>query len=495
MVRDGGRKDERAPWIPRSAQTLVGTLGLLALGGLLLFLLLRPDSPMRVEAPAPEVVDRDPELPELALARLAAPVVYDLSAVIRELEEAIPRSFGDLEERKAHPEHERVEVAFRAERSPFQAEIRGDLARISTTVTYAGRAWYDPPLLPSVSASCGMDDEGEMPRARVTISSRLELDGDWVLRSRARVDTVEAVSESDRDRCRVTPLRVDVTGTALRAVQGALEGRTEEIDRRVAEMDVRTRLQEIWHTLEEPVEIADHVWLLIKPQGVTQGRMRGEGSRLTIDVGMTAFPVILLGPAPDTIRTDLPVLQAGNVEENAFISLEGRLYYPETGALLTRELQGREVDLGGRLVRIRELSLQGIGDGRVALEVDFEGTARGRIFLVGTPALDMEQGEIHVPDLDFDLRTRNVLVGGLAWLAHDRLVAFLREWARIPVAQVMAPAREQLLRGLNRDLSDEVTVEGEVLSTRLLEVRAHRDALVVHAEADARATFLIRQDG
>ncbi|TVR52944.1 MAG: DUF4403 family protein [Gemmatimonadales bacterium] len=495
MVRDRGTKDERAPWIPRSTSTLLGTLGLLALGGLLLFLIFRQDGPPRVEAPAPEVVDRDPELPKLPPARLAAPVVYDLSAVIRELEEAIPRSFGDLEERKAHPEHDRVEVAFRAERSPFQAEISGDVARISTTVSYAGRAWYDPPLLPSMSAGCGMEDEGEMPRARVTLSSRLGLDGDWILRSRARVDTVEAVSESDRDRCRVTPLRVDVTGTALRAVQGALQGRTEEIDRRVAEVGVRTRLQEIWHTLEEPVELTEDVWLLIKPQGVTQGRTRGEGSRLIIDVGLTAFPVIVLGPPPPTILTDLPGLQAGDVGENALISVEGRLHYPETGAILTRELQEREVDLGGRLVRIRELSLQGIGDGRVALAVDFEGTARGRIFLVGTPALDMEQGEIHVPDLDFDLRTRNVLVGGLDWLAHDRLVAFLRERARIPVAQVMAPAREQLLRGLNRDLSDEVTVEGEVLSTRLLEVQAHRDALVVHAEADARATFLIRQDG
>jgi hypothetical protein len=495
MVRDGGAKDERAPWIPRSPSTVLGALALLAVGGLFLVLILRQDSPTRVEAPAPEVVDRDPELPELPPARLAAPVVYDLSAVIRELEEAIPRSFGHLEERKAHPEHDRVEVAFRAERSPFLAEINGNLARISTTVSYAGRAWYDPPLLPAVSASCGMDDDGEMPRARVTLFSRLELDGDWVLRSRARVEAVEAVSESDRDRCRVTPLRVDVTGTALRAVQGALEGRTGEIDRQVAEVDVRSRLQEIWHTLEEPVELTEDVWLLIRPQGVTQGRTLGEGSRLTIDVGMTAFPVVVLGPAPDTILTDLPVLQAGDVEENALISVEGRLHYPETGALLTRELRERDVELGGRLVRIRELSLQGIGEGRVALEVDFEGTARGRIFLVGTPELDLERGEIHVPDLDFDLHTRNVLVGGVAWLAHDRLVAFLRERARIPVAQVMGPARDQLLRGLNRELSDAVTVEGEVLSTRLLEVRAFRDALVVHAEADARATFLIRQGG
>lgn len=473
----------------------VTLLAVLAVGAAVALWLQVRDASPRVEAPAPRVVERDPELPELPAARLAAPVVYDLVSLIRDLEAAVPRRFGDLEDRHDHPEHDRVQVAFQAERSPFQAEITGDVARISTVVSYAGRAWYDPPLLPAVSAGCGMDEADGMPRARVSISSRIHLDEDWVLRSRARVDAVEAVSEEDRDRCRVTPLRVDVTGTALRGVRSALESRTREMDRQVAEVDVRSRLQEIWNTLEEPVRLTDDLWLLVRPDGVIRGRTLGEGTVLTIEVGMTAHPAIHLGPPPDIVLTELPGLEEGEVDDSALIFLEGRIHYPEAGALLNRQLQEREVELGGRVIRIRELSLRGVGDGQVALEVEFDGSARGRIFLVGRPELDPVAGEIHVPDLDFDLETQNLLVGGLAWLAHGQFVAFLRERARVPVSLVMEPAREQLLRGLNRDLSDQVSVEGEVLSTRLLGVRALREAVVVHVEADARATFHIRQGG
>ena len=390
-----------------------------------------------------------------------------------------------------HPDNDRVEVSFLVERGPFVAQMHGDTARLVATLTYAGRAWYDPPLLPAISASCGLDENDEPPRARVELSSHLRIDEEWVLRAEARVDRVEAESEGDRDRCRITPLGIDVTGTALGAVRTALDGQTGEINRRVAGVDVRSRLHGVWHTLEEPVELTDDVWLLVRPEGVTQGRVMGEGTSLTIEVGMRARPVIILGPAPDTLLTDLPVLEAGEVAEEAEIHLKARLHYVETSALLMRELGDREIQLTGGTVRIRDLSLRGIGDGQVALEVSFDGTASGTIFLVGRPELDRDRGQIHVPDLDFDQDTRNLLVGGLAWLAREPLVTFLRDRARIPVEQIMDAAREQLLRGLNRELSDEVSVEGEVFSTRLLDVVALRDALVVHAEADARAQFRV----
>ncbi len=480
---------------PRASLPVAALIGGVAVMGLALLLLLwRPWETPQVDAPAPDVVEEDPEVPSLEPAYLAAPVVYDLTAVIADLEDAVPRSFGDLNEREDHPEHGRVEVAYRAERGPFTAEIYGDVAHISATLSYGGRAWYDPPLLPALSAGCGEDGNEDMPRARVALSSRLRLDQDWILRSEARVDSVEPVSEEDRDRCRVTPLRVDVTGTALGAVRSALEGRTDEIDRQVAEVDVRSRLQRVWHILEEPIELTDDVWLLVNPVGVTQGRTHGEGTILTVEVGMTARPSIVLGPPPDTVLTDLPELEEGEVPDRAQILLEGRIHYPQAGVLFTREMEGREVELGRRFIRIQEVTLRGIGGGQVALEVQFEGSARGRVFLVGQPVLDSEENEIHVPDLEFDLETRNLLVGGLAWLAQDQLVEFLRARARIPLIDIVEPAREQLLRGMNRDLSDDVSVEGDVASTRLLEVRALRDYLLVHAEAEAHATFHVRQE-
>jgi len=488
-TRSGGKP--RTPGGLSRQWILIAGSALVAAGAVVAWWVVVRGPDLRVEAPAPRVVGSDPAVPSLPPALLAAPVQYDLGSILRDLEGAVPRQFGDLDERVAHPGNDRVEVAFHVERSPFEARMFGDTARLAATLTYSGRAWYDPPLLPAISASCGLGEDRDPPRARVELSSHLRIDEDWVLRSEARVDLVEAESEADRDRCRITPLGIDVTGTALGGVRTALEGQREEINRQIAAVDLRSRLQGVWHTLQEPVELTDDVWLLVRPEAVTQGRVTGEGTSLTIEVGMRARPVIILGPAPDTLLTDLPSLESGEVPEAAEIYLEARLHYEETSALLMRELGDREVQLAGGIVRIRGLSLSGIGEGQVALEVSFDGTASGTIHLVGRPELDRDRGQIHVPDLDFDLETRNLLVGGLAWLARDPLVTFLRDRARIPVEQIMDAAQEQLLRGLNRDLSDEVSIEGEVFSTRLIDVVALRGALVVHAEADARAEFRV----
>jgi hypothetical protein len=459
--------------------------------GILLWWIVSRDSSLRVDAPAPASVADDVEVPDLPAARLAAPVEYDLSSILLDLEGAVPQTFGDLEERVDHPGNDRVEVAYLVDRSPFEARIFGDTARIGATLHYSGRAWYDPPILPAVSASCGLESDARRPRARIELSSRLTLDADWVLRSEVQVDLVEAVSDEDVDRCRITPLGIDVTGTALGGVRSALESRREDINRQVAGVDVRSRLLGVWHTLEEPVELTEDVWLQVRPEAVTRGRVFGEGTVLTIEVGMLARPVISLGPRPDSVFTELPPLQEGEVPDSAEIYLEARLHYPEAGARLMRELGEREVRLSGGLVRIHDLAFRGIGGGQLALEVTFGGTASGTLFLVGTPELDHDAGEVHVPDLTFDVATRNLLVGGLAWLAHDELVVFLRDRARIPVETIMSAAQEQLFRGLNRDLSDEVRVEGEVLSSQLLQVVALRESLVVHATADARATFRV----
>jgi len=466
--------------------------GIALLGGALL--LTGCDRTPEVRAPEPEAVEEaDPSVPDLPLASLAAPVVYDLTHVLMDMDGEVPSTLGDMDERHDHPDRDRLTVAYLARRGPFRAEMRGEEARLAATLEYQVRAWYDPPLLPSISVSCGTDDDGPRPRARLELISPLSLSEDWVLQSRARVQRLEPYSDEERDQCRISPVGIDVTGTVMGAARSFLERNGHRIDDAVAKVDVRSRLQGIWHTLQEPVELTDEVWLLVNPQGVTRGRTEGSGTILTIQVGLTARPRIVLGPKPGYELTDLPPLKEGEVAEDAQILLEAFSTYGSAGRRLTEELGGQELALGRNRFQIRQLGLRGIGGGKVALEVEFEGSARGRLYLVGTPELDLELGEVHVPDLEFDVDTRNLLVGGLAWLRRASVEEFLRERARIPVAEIMKLAEEQLDRGLNRELSDEVTVEGEVLETELLGVTATREALIVHAGARARAVFSIQQ--
>jgi hypothetical protein len=146
-------------------------------------------------------------------------------------------------------------------------------------------------------------------------------------------------------------------------------------------------------------------------------------------------------------------------------------------------------------VRIRSVTVSGIGGGRLALAVDVTGDARGVLHLVGSPEYDTETGEVAVPDLDFDVATFDVVLNGAAWIARAGLVGLLRDEARWPADVAVDWVEEQLAKGLNRGLSDDVALQGAVDEVRILGVRATRDALLVRAAARARATLVVVDDG
>lgn len=447
---------------------------------------LRPE----LRAPPPEVTD-DLEAPApLPPSHLAVPVMFDLASVMEALEREVPRSFGDIRERVPHPTNGRMHVAFEAERSEFDWELVDESARLSATLRYRGRGWYDLPLAPEVSASCGTaSDRDDRPAATLTLNSPLTLGADWRIRSRARVERIEPAAPAASNQCTVTVFGIDVTERVLNAARGFLDSNSGRIDREVARIDLVARLQSVWDRLSDPHELTDDVWLEVRPLRVAFGGFRGEGTRVRIHLGLTASPRIVLGPEPKREHTPLPPLELGGVGEGLNILVQGRAHYEEAAALLARELKDTELRWAGQRFRIREISLEGIGGGQVALGIGFGGSARGHVFLVGTPEIDAVTGEIHVPDLELDVASESLLMRSAAWIAQGELVRILRARARIPVAHVMEMATEQLDRGLNRRLSDEARLEGEVLTTELLGVRATRQALEVQAAATARATL------
>jgi hypothetical protein len=297
-----------------------------------------------------------------------------------------------------------------------------------------------------------------------------------------------------RDECRITAFRIDVTDRVMAAARKALQRNTPVIDRALAGLDLRKRFQEWWDLLQTPIALTDSVWLLINPMQVRKGYAGGQGRTLVATVSLTATPRVVVGPRPVLEKRPLPALDSAAVGEGLHILAEGIVDYGVASDFLTRELRGRHIQVGGGNVRIRSLRLFGIGAGRLALELDFDGTARGRVFFVGTPELDTGTNLVSVPDLEFDVGTADALVRGVNWLAHDEVTRFLRNQAKLPITDAIAQARHYLDEGLNYRIAHDVRLHGEVDTIMPIGVHATRRALLLRAHARAHARLEIRED-
>jgi hypothetical protein len=417
------------------------------------------------------------------------PVRYDLAPALRWLESEVPLVFGDLNQRRQAAGNSRVHFAFRATRRPFEVSVEGRSATLSAELAYQVRAWYDPPLLPEVSAACGTD--GEMPRAQLVVHTDVELTRRWALRPRTRAQ-VKPLTDTDRDQCKVTAFKINATERVHNAARDALQKELAEFDHRLARFDLPHEAQRIWTLLASPLRLTDSLWLAINPSAVRVGLLRVRGDTLVTTVGLSANPRIVGGRRPELSIPPMPAPHDSTSRPPVLhLLLEAQMAYDVASAVLTKELRGTKINVAGRTVRVDSLHLVGVGDGRVAVGLGFTGPARGMVYAVGRPAFDTATMKLSMPDLAYDVGTRDLLVGGLSWLAGETIATFLRSRVQIDMADVIEDGRAVLEKNLNRDLAHGVRIQTKVSAARVLGVRAAPHALLARAIVSGQGELVL----
>jgi hypothetical protein len=415
-------------------------------------------------------------LPPVPPSRLELPVRYDLGPALAWLESEVPQHFGSLEERIALPDNERVHIAYAITREPFRVTLEGQTATVSSILHYEGQGWYNAPVLPEVSASCGSGEQ--RPRARLTLRMRIRVSDRWMLEPNSTV-RAEPLTGTERDQCRVTVLSIDVTEKVLRAAEAALQGELKKVDRRLRAFPLRAEVEAVWRDMQKPIRLTDSLWLLINPVSVRYLPPTTVGDTLVWQAGLDASPRIFGGARPGaTTQPLLPPDRKPPPPPTLRIQSEGRLPYDVAEAILTKALRGKEIAIGGRTLVIQHLMPIPLGDGRVAVGLTVTGAAQGTLYAVGRPQVD-STGRLTMPDLVLDAGTTGALTGALAWIAStDAVQQFLREAVTVDLAPVIDKGRLLAEKNLNRDLAPGVALRTTLSSAVPVGVWAARDALV-----------------
>ena len=471
---------------PVGKAILVVVLVLIGVAGWYTWLTLT--NPLRIDAPPPLVqADLPDSVPPLPASVVEAPITYDMSGAMDSLERAMPRKYGDITQRMQLGTNRRAHFAFSVSRSPFRFRLDGRTVSLSTIVEYEARGWYLPLIGPEVSAACGT---GGVPRPRIaaTLITTANITADWGLRTTTRIGRLEPVTDSSRDRCRVTIFRIDVTDRVIQATRTLLEQGLSAIDQGVAQWDSRSRFEQLWRNLQRPIRFTDSIYMIMAPYSAQLGPIVARRDTVIARLRLVASPRVVTGPYPNEfeLMKPMPRLEPlSSVGAGAHVQLEGSLAYPVAKALLGKVLIGREFQQAGRHLRVDDIDVMGIGGGRVALGITVSGAVHGRLWFTGTPALNRELRELHVPDLEVDVGSANLLVRGFDWLKGDEMRNFLRARARVSEAELIGRLRTLAEQGINRTLTEGILLSGQVHSAEATSVRASVADLRVRATAEA----------
>jgi hypothetical protein len=420
--------------------------------------------------------------PPPEISTIVVPIRTSLASLSPEIEKRVPAAFkGKAVERG-------IDIRYEVTRDPVALQMIGGSLHATTTMKYALEACRG--RFPCIS--CGF---GEARRvADIRLQSKLEWDPSWRLRSTTRLLPVNYARP-----CQVTWLDIDITRRFVApVVEDQLGNVARIIDRNAPALaNLRPHAEEIWTSLQTPVELAPRTWLVLEPADVALTPIGGAGPTVTSTLVLRAQTRVVVGTRPAAGQKPLPPLRVAAAAPGAIrVPADVRLPYEEASRLVT----AKTVKVDGKPLTIESIRMSPAGNGRVLVEaqIDYRGGAlrnyRGAVFLEGTPRFDPATSRILVPDLDYSLdpKRRGFFARIAERAAHDSIRQRLRESPLFNLAPRMEELRAEVTRALNRPLAPGVTMKGTADAVQATAVTPLEDVIVVRVVVTGTAEVVVR---
>src|SRR6185369_9428390 len=313
------------------------------------------------------------------------------------------------------------------DRGPLGLSGGGQQFTARTQLAYSVRGRVRLPCPgPLFSGSCGI---GEPPRrAEARVDATITLRDDWGTQIAASVPPVNPL-----DNCQVGPFGViDITPRISEGMTNALRQVANGFDQQVSSIvRAREHVEKAWQFAQAPVDLGNgNAWLVVAPDALQATQPSISGDQVQLRIGVRATPRIVIGAKPDVTPSTLPNRSDPGPNNSFMVNLPADISFAELRAQLRRALQieqgGRRFPANGKAhMQVIGADLEGTGKA-IRVTLDVKGTTggligrkiKGKVVLVGTPMLDEKCGVVSMPDLDFTVDTKNLLVRFADWLKH-----------------------------------------------------------------------------
>jgi hypothetical protein len=220
---------------------------------------------------------------------------------------------------------------------------------------------------------------------------------------------------------------------------------TREIDKSIAEsFNLREYVEGFWNYLQEPVQVDStfDVWVKITPAGIALSPIGSASGKLIIPVTFTGEVESIAG---DSIKVSSPValppLGKSQDKPGKFnINVKADVTFSQITKAAMMQLAGMEFKEGGKSILVKGLNLYS-SSGKAVLEMDVEGSLKGRLYLTGELVYNPDSLSVSVINPEFDVKTRNALVKSANWLLHGMLLRKLQPYLTYKIDSILEDVR------------------------------------------------------
>jgi hypothetical protein len=152
----------------------------------------------------------------------------------------------------------------------------------------------------------------------------------------------------------------------------------------------------------------------------------------------------------------------GKLDSSFVINLYTELSYASASQMLQSFLLGRAFSTGDKEVIIQDINIYGL-EGYAVVAIDFTGSFRGKVYVIGHIRYDEATSTASIEDLDFDISTKNALHSTADWLFHGIILAKVQPYLKFPLRERLLEAQLMVQKMLShKEISKNVYLTGSI---------------------------------
>ena len=445
-------------------------------------------APLAAQAPAPPA----PPLPLQAVPAgeasvLALPLRIEVGNLLPQLEALVPRTPPAVEQWTEIAGKPRTYFRCNLYREPLRIRFRDQRVVVSVVVNFGmdvgvrtvGQHY-------TVMGSCGRAPEAPR-RALIEFETSWAVTPDWRLELREPQAKVTPLNS-----CQITFLGLDITEEVTAGMQAQVKAALGQLDGLLRTSDLlRKKATEAWAMAGEPLELRPGAWLLLRPEKLRLGPVKGLGLAVEVTPELQARPLLFVGPRPEALPRPLPALEAAAEVSSGFrIRAEAELEYTAASRQLQEALIGKRFDTERGSLEVKQAALAG-REGKALLTLQVAGAVDATLTFLGRPVVG-EDGLIRLADLDFTLESAGWLTRSAAWLFKSKIRRTLQEKSTLLIGQQFQELTALAHQQLNRELAPGLALEGQLKDLHLESVLAGPTAFRAVARIEGAAAVRYR---
>ena len=313
--------------------------------------------------------------------------------------------------------------------------------------------------IPRIYGSCGIDE----PRIRYTMTygTQISFNKNYTLSPTTKLKDFKII-----DPCEITFINYDVTNKVKEEMETELIAMEEKIDEEISQIDLKSKVDSLWGELNKPIKIGYYGLLNINPNRITISDIQYQDTIAKVSLNLFFAPFVSTQDEGKT-NVNLEDMSTHQETKGFDITADFKTNFDSLSSILMKEFYNYEIQIQGKEFVIKDLSIVGVKDGKLVFKLVFEGHRNGTFYLIGTPYLDKQNQLLRFNDIDFDVKTKSLLLKSAKWLMNKKVINTLQEKSTIDLSMHLTSIKTNINKKLNTEIVSGIHAETSISDLRI----------------------------